>query len=106
MKQPPSSPVEPGKNPRKITLVIHADEPTQRLNIHQAFAVQHHRVRFMRFLFDRWIIVPASAPIALPGFAWSGSRFVPIDGPIQICNFESESAARGYATSLGFEIAE
>ena len=62
------------------------------------------RVRLVQSLFDRWIIVPEPASAA--HFAWSGSRWVPIGGRIQVCNFDTESAAAGYATSLGFEVIE
>lgn len=62
------------------------------------------RVRLVQSLFDRWIIVPAQEPAG--DFAWSGSRWVAIGGPVQVCNFDTESQAAGYATSLGFEVVE
>jgi hypothetical protein len=36
-------------------------------------------------------------------FAWSGSRWVPIIGDVQICNFESPEAAHFYAIEIGLE---
>lgn len=59
------------------------------------------RVKLVPWLFGRWLIVPAQEP---DGFAWSGSRWVPIGGAVQVCNFDTESQAAGYATSMGFEI--
>jgi hypothetical protein len=60
-------------------------------------------VKLERGLFDRWIIVPVLCPV--PGkWAWSGSRWVPLDGPVQICNFDTEAQAAGYATGAGFEV--
>ncbi|MFL6311610.1 MAG: hypothetical protein ACJ71W_05850 [Terriglobales bacterium] len=35
-------------------------------------------------------------------YGWSGFRWVPIGGNVQICNFESEQAAHAYAQGLGF----
>lgn len=61
------------------------------------------RVRLVCGLFDRWIIVPE---FGRNDFAWSGSRWVPIGGPVQVCNFDTRSAAEGYATSLGFEVVD
>jgi hypothetical protein len=61
------------------------------------------RVKLVRDLSERWIIVPAHD--ALPDLAWSGSRWVPIDGPVQICNFVSRGDAETYAESAGFEAA-
>jgi hypothetical protein len=61
------------------------------------------RVKLARDLFDRWIIVPAHE--ALPDLAWSGSRWVPIGGPVQICNFVSRGDAETYAESAGLEVA-
>jgi hypothetical protein len=40
-----------------------------------------------------WIIVQPDNP----RMAWSGSRWVPIDGDVQICNFESVGLAIEYA---------
>jgi hypothetical protein len=63
------------------------------------------QVKLVRSLFDRWIIVPV-APEPEAGLAWSGSRWVPIGGPVQVCNFDTDSQAAGYATNLGFEVVE
>jgi hypothetical protein len=63
------------------------------------------QVKLVRSLFDRWIIVPA-AQEREAGLAWSGSRWMPIGGPVQVCNFGTHSQAAGYATSLGFEVVE
>ena len=44
-------------------------------------------------LFKRWIICH---PRDL-NYAWSGSRWVRIGGPVQVCNFTDEAEARSYA---------
>lgn len=68
------------------------------------------RVRLVRGLFNRWVIVPATDNafakiLSMPDcVAWSGSRWVRVDGPVQVCNFDTEAQAAGYATSLGFEV--
>jgi len=50
--------------------------------------------------FGRWIIIQATQP----NTAWSGSRWVLIEGNIQISNFATEQEAREHAKSLGFII--
>lgn len=60
------------------------------------------RVKLVRNLSERWIIVAAHE--ALPDLAWSGGRWVPIGGPVQICNFASRGDAETYAESAGFEV--
>ena len=60
------------------------------------------RVKLRQDLFNRWIITPADAG----GFAWSGSRWVPIGGSVQVCNFDTETQADSYATGAGFEVDE
>lgn len=47
--------------------------------------------------FMRWIIVQRLDQ----KLAWSGSRWVPILGDIQICNFESPEEAHAYAKEAG-----
>lgn len=55
-------------------------------------------------MFDRWIIVPHLCKA--PGdWAWSGSRWVPIDGSVQVCNFSTKDEARDYCREYGFELA-
>jgi hypothetical protein len=39
-------------------------------------------------------------------YGWSGFRWVPICGNVQICNFESEQAAHAYAQALGLTPAQ
>lgn len=51
--------------------------------------------------FQRWIIVQQSDK----RFAWSGSRWVPILGDVQICNFDSAQAAHFYAQEVGLQAA-
>jgi hypothetical protein len=61
------------------------------------------RVKLARDLSEHWIIVAAHE--ALSDLAWSGSRWVPIGGPVQICTFVSRGDAETYAESAGFEVA-
>jgi hypothetical protein len=61
--------------------------------------VRLHREPFFR----RWIIVPADE-LDRPRLGWSGSRWVPIGGPVQISNFDERSHAESYAASAGFEV--
>lgn len=49
--------------------------------------------------FERWIIISESHPM----LAWSGSRWVPMNGSVQICNFESPEAACFYAQEVGLQ---
>jgi hypothetical protein len=60
------------------------------------------RVKLVRNLSERWIIVAAHE--ALADLAWSGARWVPIGGPVQICNFASRGDAEAGAESAGFEV--
>jgi len=53
--------------------------------------------------FKRWIIVPADE-MDPPRLAWSGSRWVPIGGSVQVCNFDERSHAESYATGAGFDV--
>lgn len=49
--------------------------------------------------FNRWILVDSEERLG-----WSGSRWVPIDGDMQISNFDTRSEAREYAANQGFEV--
>ena len=53
-------------------------------------------------IFKRWIITHLDND----ELAWSGSRWVPIGGSVQICNFDTRGQADGYASSLGFQVVE
>jgi hypothetical protein len=48
--------------------------------------------------FGRWIVVNAE----YPWLAWSGSRWVPLGGNVQISNFEWRTEAVRYASEFGF----
>lgn len=46
--------------------------------------------------FDRWVILhPVDA-----GRAWSGMRWVPVNGTVQICNFGTKEEAEAYAQEV------
>ena len=60
------------------------------------------RVKLVPNLSERWVIVAAHE--ALPDLAWSGARWVPIGGPVWVCDFASRSDAETYAESAGFEV--
>jgi hypothetical protein len=66
------------------------------------------RVTLQQDLFDRWIIVAVTdrgeIVEGLTGLAWSGSRWVPIGGNVQISNFDTRSEAENYAKGYGFTI--
>ena len=62
------------------------------------------RVKLVRDQFHHWIIVPAVADAT--GLAWSGSRWVPIGGAVQISNFETAFQAVSYAVGAGFDVVE
>lgn len=60
------------------------------------------KCKLVQCVFKRWLVVhPEDETLA-----WSGSRWVPIFGPVQVSNFDTKSAAAGYATSLGFEVVQ
>lgn len=50
-----------------------------------------------RSIFDRWLIVSSTDR----NRAWSGSRWVNINGTVQTCNFETEKEANEYAKENG-----
>jgi hypothetical protein len=50
-------------------------------------------------LFGRWILLQQTNQ----KLAWSGSRWVPIGGDVQLCNFDSAEAAHFYASEVGLE---
>ena len=52
--------------------------------------------------FRRWIITQYENEEC----AWSGSRWVPIGGCVQICNFDSRAQADSYATGAGLCVIE
>lgn len=54
------------------------------------------KYRLVAGLFDRWIIRHPWDD----NLAWSGMRWVPIKGDVQICNFGSEQEARKYAEEV------
>lgn len=51
-------------------------------------------------LFDRWILVNAHDH----KIAWSGSRWVTIDGYVQIANFPTRDLAKEFAEQFGFKV--
>lgn len=60
------------------------------------------KCKLVRCVFNRWLVVNAENE----NLAWSGSRWVPIFGTVQVSNFDTRSAAAGYATSFGFEVVD
>ena len=47
-------------------------------------------IRPMQDFFRRWYVVNHQ------GLAWAGSRWVPMVGPIQACNFDSQGKAEKF----------
>lgn len=58
-----------------------------------------NQCRLVQSIFDRWILVDPDKRLG-----WSGSRWVPIFGDVQVSNFDTRDDARDYAVRQGFEV--
>ncbi len=58
------------------------------------------RATIVQGLFDRYEIAKHDEP----NMRWSGSRWVPASGDVQVCNLDTEELARTYAASYGLEL--
>jgi hypothetical protein len=54
------------------------------------------------WMFDRWILVCADDH----ALAWSGMRWVPINGPVAISNFDTREEAAAYGLAAGLYLAD
>lgn len=52
--------------------------------------------------FNRWVLLNAN-DLSL---GWSGSRWVPLFGPVQVSNFGTSGEAKMYAEQFGFEVVD
>lgn len=67
------------------------------MDSHTAVFLPDMRYFIRQSLFERWVIVQA----ANERFGWSGLRWVPIGGQVQVCNFDSAHDADQYARRHG-----